>query len=63
MTMEVAMSRVRYVSEWPGALLLLALAGNAEAQYPRTQSRTTSTVGTYFGGDTAAAAPVTVTRE
>ncbi|HVL17600.1 MAG TPA: hypothetical protein VM387_06375 [Gemmatimonadales bacterium] len=50
------MSGVRYGSVWPGALLLLALAGSAEAQYPRSSGRTTSTVGTYFG-DTTAAAP------
>ncbi len=50
------MSRVRYTSAWPGALLLLAVAGSAEAQYPRSQGRTTSTVGTHFG-DTAAPAP------
>jgi hypothetical protein len=52
------MSRVRYASAWPGALLLLALAGIAEAQYPRPQGGTTSAVGTLFP-DTVAAAPAT----
>jgi hypothetical protein len=50
------MSRIRYALAWPGALLLLALVGIAEAQYPPSRERTTSTVGTRFG-DTTAAAP------
>ena len=51
------MSRVCSAPAWPGALLLLALAGSAEAQYPVTRGRTTSTVGTRFGDTTATAAP------
>jgi hypothetical protein len=54
--MEVAMFRIRYAPAWAGALLLPALAGIAEAQYPPSRERTTSTVGTRFG-DTTAAAP------
>ena len=50
------MSRVRYAPAWPGALLFLVLAGSAQAQYPLTRDRTTSTVGTRFG-DTTAATP------
>ncbi|HEY7612133.1 MAG TPA: hypothetical protein VH764_04010 [Gemmatimonadales bacterium] len=44
------MSRVRFAPAWAGALLLLALASIAEAQYPRPTGggRTTSAVGTLF---------------
>jgi hypothetical protein len=52
------MSRVRYAWAWPGSLLLLALAASAQAQYPPSQARTTSTVGTRFA-DTAATVPAT----
>ena len=51
------MSRVRSAPAWAGALLL-ALAGIAEAQYPRPTGggRTTSAVGTLFP-DSAVTAP------
>jgi hypothetical protein len=55
--MEVAMSRIRTASAWPGALLLLGIAGSAEAQYPLTRDRSTSTVGTRFGDTTSTAGP------
>ena len=42
------------------AMLLLALAGSVEAQYP-SRDRTRSTVGTRFGDTTATAAPTPAT--
>ena len=51
------MSRFRPATAWPGALLVLVLAGSAEAQYPLTRDRSTSTVGTRFGDTTATAGP------
>lgn len=55
------MPRVCSAPAWPGALLLLALAGSAEAQYPLTRDRTTSTVGTRFGDTTSTAGPAPAT--